>query len=243
MISEDAIKYLTEDCKEPSSLNFKGEEFLFAQGELVRSNSERAYQLNSLSGLVEFLTNNGLGRHYDAQNSTIIIRDIDNVKVVSDINAIGDRRTLIDCSPITRYDSDSYEDRFINSEDFMIWLYTNFEDTAKRKELLQYVSRVYDISESGLEDDGITQIAKLSKGTISKEEKAIENPIVLKPFVTFPEISQPEIPFLFRMNEGPRFMLKRIVNGNWRLKVIAEIAKLLESKLNTKKENNWRVIS
>jgi|WetSurMetagenome_2_1015567.scaffolds.fasta_scaffold02367_7 hypothetical protein len=99
--------------------------------------------------------------------------------------------------------------RYLDQNEFVIKLYSLFQDTEDLRYLMRYVSSVTSDANVKTEDDGITQVTTVKRGVsgaLSGQEDT--KPVVeLKPYRTFREIEQPLSKFLFRVQEGPEFAL------------------------------------
>ena len=92
-----------------------------------------------------------------------------------------------------------------------------------------------------ISDDGVSQAATIKTGVASVNDVKVPNPVVLAPFRTFPEISQPESKFIFRMQSGPRAALFEADGGAWRNEAMMKIKACLEEQL--KEIKNIQIIA
>lgn len=125
----------------------------------------------------------------------------------------------------------------MSQEDFIIELMTKFEDTPEREELLRLVSMIKSEKVSTSDDDGYSQTAGVRAGVTLVTERKVKNLWMLKTFKTFPEISQPEIPYILRLHqrgeETPQFALYDCDGGQWKVQVTLAVREFLKNRLNT----------
>lgn len=105
-------------------------------------------------------------------------------------------------------DLDSITDSWLPMEEFMVKLNTLFDvslgDHAKVRAQLSSVTADSTLT---LTDDGTSQNVALKSGIARKESGELPNPVMLAPFVTFPEITQPLLPFVLRLKKNNDAML------------------------------------
>lgn len=134
--------------------------------------------------------------------------------------------------------------RYMDSEWFIVLLLGMFEKEPMRDTLLSLVSNVVTDKTRTSKDDGISQVVTVKKGIQSLSECQVENPVYLKPFVTFDEISNPGIPFIFRMRkngDAMEFVLMRGVETMWQHDTKIKIADWLARNI-TADDLNYRII-
>jgi len=116
-------------------------------------------------------------------------------------------------------------------ESFLIRLQTCFMDTPDREYVFRTAGSIRQDSQVLNKDDGVTQRVEVRKGITLNDFQDVRNPVVLAPFRTFPEIPQPESPFILRIIQGPRCMLAEADGGRWRLEAIRSIRAYLENQI------------
>jgi len=121
-------------------------------------------------------------------------------------------------------------------DQFIIHLQANFVSSEKRNELLSFVSGIRCDDNAIFEDNGVSQQVAVKRGIKSALEPSTPNPITLTPFRTFPEIKQPESPFVFRLRqlEGdtPTACLFCGDGGTWRIEAATAIREWLSERVN-----------
>jgi len=128
----------------------------------------------------------------------------------------------------------------LDQEQFIIDVQANFDKTPGRDKLIQTASNVSLDDSSSLKDDGTTQTVTAKRGVTLKENIEIKNPVLLKPFKSFPEIPSTDQQFIFRVSKGgrydddlkkPMFALHSSKSRLWELQVMEEIRKYLKKRL------------
>ena len=94
--------------------------------------------------------------------------------------------------------------RYINSEDMIIALKSNFVETPELLDLVQLLGTI--VEENGLTtlDDGFSQSVVVKKSIALKDNKVINPRIKLTPFRTFIDIEQPASEFFTKIKRGWR---------------------------------------
>lgn len=118
--------------------------------------------------------------------------------------------------------------RFLDCEMFNITMQTAFVENEARAELLKIVGNIYVDSTVTTSDDGMAQNVTLRAGIQRLASAKVANPFVLAPYRTFPEVEQPESPFVFRLQSGrgesaPMAALFEADGAAWRLNAIKNI--------------------
>lgn len=121
-------------------------------------------------------------------------------------------------------------------ETFNILVQSRVEATDDRAAVLALVGNLSTEAVATLEDDGISQSAKLRAGVVKVAERKVPNPVTLRPRRTFSEVSQPSSPFILRLRGGgegkpPSCALFEADGGAWRLDAISAVAAFLRVQL------------
>lgn len=108
---------------------------------------------------------------------------------------------------------------FHSKEEFIIYLQSRFQPTEGQQVLLRQLGTLVAEEAVSLADDGTTQEVTVRSG-INRAEEQITNPVHLRPFRTFPEIEQPESPFIVRLQKQSEAVIKVALfeadGGAWR---------------------------
>ena len=131
------------------------------------------------------------------------------------------------------------EGSYLDMEDFIIRAMQGFAETENLKKLLSFLGsiRSEDVREDA--DDGITQKVTVRAGIASLAEAKVPNPIMLSPYVTFSEIDQPQVTYVFRMKKNkdgdrPLCALFKSDNDSWMIDTVQKIVDYLSKNIKSK---------
>ncbi|MDH5541942.1 MAG: hypothetical protein OEY64_03145 [Nitrospinota bacterium] len=102
-----------------------------------------------------------------------------------------------------------------DTEEFIIALQAKFIMDDNLRTLLSLASRVEDKTIIGAEDNGISQTVTAKKSVATRENVTLPNPLMLKPFSTFPEIDPPAKPYVMRVKAGLKWVLYETDDTAW----------------------------
>ncbi|GHU67381.1 hypothetical protein FACS189447_09530 [Spirochaetia bacterium] len=193
--------------------------------------------LHTLSGLVDYIKANV--DKINPEKHLINIESPSRISLVSAIGGIDRQRDVIAVSEIEKELQTYRFGQYQEVEPFIISLNSLFEDTEDKDRLARYVSRIKGGTTFSLEDDGITQVAEVTKGIAGAvtEKESAPKIVNLKPFRTFRDIDQPESGFLFRLKlidtdeHTVGACLYESDGGRWRIDAVQSIKKYLEEKV------------
>ncbi len=151
----------------------------------------------SLRSVLTYITENP--DNIPIKDMLIQISSYKQVLVTSRLRDYGNRDIYLKADFL---ESDKILNTFVDMENFLINIYSTFQDTQELREFIQVVSSVRDFSESKLADDGISQVASTKAGIDLVSEKKLPKLVNLTPITTFLEVEQPKRPFLFRIKKG-----------------------------------------
>ena len=125
--------------------------------------------------------------------------------------------------------------QYASLELFIIGLQAFFVQTETSAALLRVVGNLKGEQVQQFADDGMTQAVTAKAGLSTVTTVPVPNPVMLKPFRTFPEVDQPESRFIFRMKQqqgdSPSCGLWEADNKLWKVEAIKNIADWLQDKL------------
>lgn len=128
-------------------------------------------------------------------------------------------------------------EKFIENEKMLITVQSMFVDDAAtdRAAVLRFAGKVTSGSIRDYSDDGVTQQATIKVGVVSKDQKLVPSPCVLRPYRTFIEVEQPASKFIFRMREVREGCVESALieadGGAWRLEAMRNISAFLQEEL------------
>ena len=186
-------------------------------------------EIASLSGIVDYIKQ---GVDDIAQGGTAFIHVVSptEVQVLCEVTGREDRRWLPLRSLVTPVDSDLLAEEFVSQADAIIDLQSCFEPSEQRADLIRILGTISREDGINQEDDGATQSVTLRSGVKAGEAK-IENPYELKPFRTFPDIEQPESPFIVRLDSALRVGIFCADGGKWKNAARQSIKEFLVKEL------------
>ncbi|MBW2596739.1 MAG: hypothetical protein JRC93_12375 [Deltaproteobacteria bacterium] len=163
---------------------------------IVQFPSPDPIEMNSLSGLVEYLKK---GKVFDlggAENLIVHIKGPIRVSLYSGLNINLNRHEYVRVS----HNMPQFPfNRHLTVEEFIIGLQAKFRPTTDLAEVLKVVGNVKDEHVTTMKDDGVSQRVTVNAGAANVENKIVPNPITLAPYRTFPDVDQPESQFVLRV--------------------------------------------
>lgn len=119
----------------------------------------------------------------------------------------------------------------VNAENFNIMLQSCFLQNDDKATILKVIGNIKEENVRTTGDDGISQTVIAKVGIAKVADVVVPNPVILVPFMTFAEIEQPEIEYVFRMKDGPSAALYEADGGAWKLKAMLAIKEYLVEEL------------
>lgn len=117
-------------------------------------------------------------------------------------------------------------------EEFVINLQSMFVQDESTAKILNLVGNITTEAKQIVDDDGVTQRVTAKAGLARVEEREVPNPVVLRPYRTFPEVEQPESKFVLRVDaKGPSCALFEADGGAWKIEAVSSIAGRLNESL------------
>lgn len=158
----------------------------------------------------------------------------DRVEVVTaEENVNGDREEIM-CADFSGVFDKFQQGTFRDQDAFIIDLLSKFDDNPARQELLKIVGSVKSGETTTSDDDGVSQTVEVKAGVTLVKEQTLKNLWMLKPFKTFPEVEQPTVAYILRVEGGrdkPRFALFEADGGLWKVKATTIVREYLEQAL------------
>lgn len=168
---------------------------LMPKSNIPRVSNEDEIRMSTLTSLVEYLKAN-----IDVEQGAMILHVVSptEVRYYSALNENRERERLV--RVIANVPDFSFG-RFMDQENFVISLQSKFIPGEDRDLLLKFAGTVEDGTVQTYGDDGVTQKATIKTGLASKSDALVPNPVHLRPYRTFIEVTQPESQFIFRMKQ------------------------------------------
>ena len=185
------------------------------------------FEINTLTGIVDYIK----GRPEELQETMILrIDSPTRIDFFSGLLEERKRETLLSSVAIVnQFKFDEYYDQ----ERFLIELQANFIETDDLKIIMKVAGNVQAGTTANYDDDGVSQKTTIKQG-VQRNDVLIPNPVVLMPYRTFSEVSQPISKYVFRVTEKngtPFFKLVEADNGLWKINAMKNIKYFLEYDL------------
>lgn len=231
---KEALEYLVKLGEENASL-----EYVDLGGETYVTRPLYKYEptecmvttleVSSLGAIIDFLT----GRTEELHDAMIIhIVSPYRVDLLSDLNCRKDRELMVSAKT---YPCGFEFDRYYDQEDFVINMQTSFIPSPEVDLILSVAGNVENKTTANYGDNGTSQKVTISKGIAGKSDVIVPNPVILMPYRTFVEISQPESRCVFRIKDrqdgSPMFKLVEADGGLWKYEAVARIKEYFEKNI------------
>lgn len=183
----------------------------------------------TLTGMLDYLNHNH-------PSAICWIRYPHDVRVISPLNPIYNSRDryIEALAQVTTFEYGHY----LTMEHLILALMANFHPSLELNNLLQFVSNVRDESLHQTDDDGTKQTVTVRKSITTVEAATVPNPVILQPYVTFPEIKPPDVSFIFRMKKSGKDevcgTLHETGRMDWKLNAMDRIANFLRDNFEDK---------
>lgn len=127
--------------------------------------------------------------------------------------------------------------QYLDSESFVIGLQTLFLPSTQRDEILMLLASIKESVVRETVDNGVSQEVKTAGGVVMVGMTKVPNPVLLQPYRTFREVTQPVSQFVLRLRSGkdgdkPSCALFEADGGVWRIEAIVGIKGFLAAQLN-----------
>lgn len=235
--TKDALEYLINTGKELGDIRIEqinGQTYAIMPGKLqrvelcdpARPGSREVY---SLTGFADYIISDIDG--HLSHHKKLMVKVISPTLVALDspiygVESKSDR--LATCkAEMPRIEFD----RYLPPDDFQIMLMTRFVQSENRDKVLAFAGKIRADESLETADDGFSQRVTIKTGAASNANVVIQNPVYLAPFRTFPEVTQPESPFVLRFGKEGYPALFEADGGAWRNDAVHYIAAWLAEKL------------
>lgn len=221
---KELVQYL-EQRPAPVIVEHRGKKFSDKELFPIKNNSPEMLNVTTLRAVVDFINLHVDGKTQYPLNRIIVhVKSPIEVVITSECTEDGTRwervlaKAVIPSIPFGRY---------MDVETFNITMQTMFVENENRNAVLSVVGNITDGTVTGFKDDGITQSVNIKAGIQRVGTANVPNPVVLAPYRTFPEITQPESPFVLRLKSGsgdsPSAAIFEADGTAWRLEAMQKI--------------------
>jgi hypothetical protein len=185
------------------------------------------FPMSSLSGLVDYVKS--AFDHVDGY--ALFVDGPTSVRLASKLlGEFRQRETLAIAKPFLSRQIG--HGQYMDLEQFIVGIQSGFVQDEMTAAVLRVVGNVVEETVSTSEDDGITQTVAARAGIARRAEAKVPNPVVLRPFRTFPEIEQPASRFVLRLRrkegELPQAALFACDDCQWMVDATRSIGEYLK---------------
>ena len=229
---KEALEYIV-GMRKAELLEIHGDTYSDKSLERIGKYTPRAaaIEMTTLSSLVDYIKSK-----VDTMAEKMIIQVVSPTEVEL-FSALDDDRKREKLVKVVAVLPEFCFNSFTEKERFVIGLQAKFvDDPATDKALvLKFAGTVENRTIAEYGDDGVTQKASVKTGIASKGEAIVPNPVKLRPYRTFVEVTQPVSEFIFRLRdakyEGIECAIFEADGGAWKNAAMKEIKKYLEFEL------------
>lgn len=232
----EAIADLERGRAEPEALTLHDYPYVFdpAGGLKERREPEPSgFTAATLTGVLDYIESN----RDDLDMSKIIV-NVESYRRVSVQSAVTgpyrQRFSYVVAEAHDAWAASRTEGQMMSPTRLIIAMQTLVEDSEERTRLTQIVGNVTDEQIRTSKDDGMTQevaVRGAASTLVEAEGVRVENPFILSPFCTFPEINQPDVTFVVRFERGPLAGIFEAEGGAWKQETVREIVDHLKGSL------------
>lgn len=208
---------------------------IFFSGPVVQAPLPRAPKLAAtrevarLSALVEYLEENrddlDLGKHL------VHVVSPSRVEVLGPLDALHRTREAV-LAAVYPVDGAAALQQWTDLDTGRIAIMSQFYQTDARDNLLAALRKVTREKVETREDStGLSQTVTVSDGTATRGLATIENPVMLAPFCSFPEVGLIERPFVFRIDSDGLIRLFPADGRAWETEAVDAIKRALDQSL------------
>ena len=192
-----------------------------------------ALKVHTLTGIVDYIkTNAEDGDSILAESSFLQVCSPVGVRLLSGLfGAFKQRKQFIVAVTPDRREYPFHQ--WLNAETFNIELQAKFVQDDNTKALLAFVASIHEGEVRTSKDDGYSQEVTAKAGVTLVTGAKVPNPVILRPYRTFMEVTQPAISCVFRVRKGPELSLHEADGGEWRLFAISAIRDYLRDAMDT----------
>ncbi len=187
----------------------------------------------TLSGLVDFINSAGETELKDFRAVQVV--DHRTVNLLGNIAGRHKQRPVFVAAQVPSVNGLVKFGQWHEQEEFMIWLQGAFVQEDQVKNLLRIIGTIQSDAVRVSADDGVSQRVTTKRGIFLANEETLPNPVTLQPFRTFPDIDQPFVRFVLRVDcdpgESPRLLLAETGDVGWMADRAAAVKAFLRQRI------------
>jgi hypothetical protein len=196
-----------------------------------------ALELSTLDGVLAYLDGNR--DELDLKSVTVIVDSPAHLSVMGELLLDRTREVFIGAKPIEGDALAGFLNRYQPVEEFIVGVQRLFRpdliEGGPRDRLLKVVGNLSAGDVRTLVDDGVSQEVSIKAGIKREASTVVENPVLLCPRRSFPEIDLDPVPFVLRLRAGgdgglPTVALHEADGGMWKLDAIRKVQTYLATK-------------
>lgn len=238
MLNKESLEYLVNLGYEREAL-VETDKGLFSKVRLQRVELPQVETLrvSNLTSLIDYCKSN-----FDNIQGKLLIQVVSpkEVKLLTPLDKDKNRQEIL--KAVVILPDNIFYRRFMDTESFNIMMQSAFVDNEDKAKILKFTGLIRDEAVKETGDTGVAQKVTIKTGVATVGEAEVPNPVTLAPFRTFPEVSQPESKFIFRMRSGPEAALYEADGGAWKNEAMKNIKEYLIENLKGMR-NRFEIIS
>ena len=208
MFTKEAIEQLQHSNQSPKVIEINGYSYLVAPGSMAIKQQMPATPhtlfINTLAGVVEYLRHcNPEAELWDNSPKDskylIHIEDYSTVKIISPLEPVHmTRRCFIQAKARP---NEFKLGQYMDTERFIVSAMSSFVPTERLEKLMDFISQIKAGSTREEVDNRVSQTVTVQKTVATLGLAEVPNPVELNPYLTFPEIEQPQRSYVFRIRQ------------------------------------------
>lgn len=238
MMDGTFVKTLADKMRTPTQIGdlvFRPNDWVAVDpaGEVKAGPVAKAMEVGTLSALRDYLVANR-----DRLDLGTMVVHVVNPATVQVVGALDARARVRECvvTAVAGDWSAGFINKYWSPDDFVVGLQTRFIESEASKQVRALFSNLKDEAVQTSADDGVTQVVSAQRGVVFRGLAPVPNPVVLTPYRTFREVTQPSSAFVLRVQSGqggalPTVGLFEGDGGAWRLDAILSVSSWLRAAI------------
>lgn len=228
----EALQFITglkEESMDPKIVEING--YTYCNKDLKRYHRfplAEELKVNTLTAIVDYIK----GKPEELRDTMILhVKSPTEVCLYSGLVDERSRENLMSARAIVN----QFEfDRWYDQERFLIELQANFIGSEDLCKIKMVSGNIKADTTANYDDDGVSQRTTIKSGIANNTDVIVPNPVELRPFRTFNEVTQPSSNYVFRIKDtdrGPQFKLVEADGGIWKMEAMRNIKEYFEFEL------------
>lgn len=186
----------------------------------IRDAQPDTLKVRTLEGIIDYIRNENM----NTDDVFIHIADHKTVYLCGKLYGPEKQRDTYVCA--SAYEIGNQFGSNLKLGDFLTYIQSGFVQDENTAAILRALGNIVDETCVEYADDGMTQRVTARTGITRREIINLPNPVILRPYRTFPDVEQPVSPFVLRVDkigESIVCLLKETDGGAWRNAAVAAI--------------------